>query len=112
MNGAIFLINDNGELVEMKEKPYDSEAILQELLEKYPHLLAGDQMDTFPPRKWLLIMREAPVPSSEESGGKWSIHHIFVDQDAIPTIVEVKRSTTHEFAEKLSDKCSNMLQTQ
>lgn len=93
MSGAIFLIDDNGDLVEMKEEYYDSEGVLQELIARYPNLLAGDQMDSVRPRKWLLIKREAPVPSSEESGGQWTVDHLFVDQDAIPTIIEVKRST-------------------
>ncbi len=92
MSDAIFLLGDSGELVEMREEYYDSESTLQELLARHPDLLAGDQMDSIRPRKWLLIKREVPVPSSEESGGQWAIDHLFVDQDAIPTIVEVKRS--------------------
>jgi hypothetical protein len=27
------------------------------------------------------------------SGNRWSVDHLFLDQDAVPTIVEVKRST-------------------
>jgi hypothetical protein len=27
------------------------------------------------------------------SGNRWSVDHLFLDQDAIPTIVEVKRSS-------------------
>ena len=42
MSGGIFLIQSGGELVEMSEQPYDTEAVLQELLAKYPNLLAGD----------------------------------------------------------------------
>lgn len=33
------------------------------------------------------------VPSEKGSGDRWSADHLFLDQDAIPTIVEVKRST-------------------
>ncbi|MBC7076469.1 MAG: hypothetical protein H5T98_10510 [Syntrophomonadaceae bacterium] len=93
MGGAIYLIDDNGELVEMKEAYYDSETVLQEMLAKYPNLLAGDQMDNIRPRKWLLIEREVPVPVSDESGGQFALDHLFIDQDALPTLVEVKRST-------------------
>src|SRR5262245_32310617 len=92
MNGGIFLIQAGGELVEMKEQPYDSEDVLQELLARYPNLLAGDQMDGAAPRRWLLISREMGVPSEEEGGDRWSLDHLFLDQDAIPTLVEVKRS--------------------
>ncbi len=93
MNGGIFLIQDDDNLVEMVEQAYESEDLLQELLAKYPSLLAGDQMDSSAPRKWLLISREASLPSEEDGSGRWSVDHLFLDQDAIPTLVEVKRST-------------------
>lgn len=93
MNGGIFLIQSNGELVEMKEQPYDTEAVLQELLAKYPNLLAGDQMDATTPRRWLLVAREVGVPGEEEGPDRWSLDHLFLDQDAIPTLIEVKRSS-------------------
>jgi len=91
--GGIYLIHSEGQLVEMKEQSYDSEDLLQGLLAKYPSVLAGDQMDDSAPRRWLLISREAALPSEEGGTGRWSIDHLFLDQDAIPTIVEVKRST-------------------
>lgn len=93
MNPGIFLIQDNDELVEMNEQAYDSEDLLQTLLAKYPSLLAGSQIDAKSPRKWLLIDREFGVPSEEGGSDHWSLDHLFLDQDAIPTIVEVKRST-------------------
>src|SRR4051794_34132631 len=74
----------------MREQPYDSEDLLQGLLAKYPSLLAGDEAGS---RRWLLVKREAGVPSAEGAGGRWSLDHLFVDQDAVPTLVEVKRST-------------------
>lgn len=92
-NPGIFLIQPNGELVEMNEEPYNSEDLLQTLLAKYPSLLAGNQIDPKAPRKWLFIERESGVPSREGAGGRWSADHLFLDQDAIPTIVEVKRSS-------------------
>ena len=49
------LIQSSGELVEMKEQGYVSEDKLQQLLASYPNLLAGDQMDSVAPRRWLLI---------------------------------------------------------
>ncbi|SRR6266498_2811022 len=93
MNAGIFLIQGNDELVEMNEHAYDSEDLLQTLLAKYPSLLAGSQIDAGTPRKWLLIDREFGVPSEEGGSDQWSLDHLFLDQDAIPTIVEVKRST-------------------
>lgn len=92
-NPGIFLIQANGELVEMNEQPYNSEGLLQTLLAKYPSLLAGNQIDPKAPRKWLFIEREAGVPAKEGAGGRWAADHLFLDQDAVPTIVEVKRSS-------------------
>lgn len=80
-------------LVAMRVAPYDAEDVLQELIEQYPDLLAGAQMSPGDPRRWLLIKREQSVPDSEASTGRWSVDHLFVDQDAVPTLVEVKRST-------------------
>ena len=46
MSDGIFLIQSDGELVELTEKEYDTESILQNLLIEYPNLLAGGQIDT------------------------------------------------------------------
>ncbi len=87
------MVQGDGNLVEMVEQDYASEALLQELLAKHPNLLAGDQIDGDEPRRWLLVSREMPLASEEDGGGRWSVDHLFLDQDAVPTIVEVKRST-------------------
>ena len=76
----------------MIETPLISEALLETWLEKYPSLLAGHQIDPSAPRRWLLVEGECGVPSEEGGGGRFSIDHLFLDQNAIPTIVEVKRS--------------------
>jgi hypothetical protein len=70
MSGGIFAIQDNGDLVEMKEQGYDSEYLLQELLTKYPNLLAGDQINSTVSRRWLLISREMPLASEEDGGNR------------------------------------------
>jgi hypothetical protein len=93
MSRGIFLIHNNERLVAMREEPYASEDLLQTLLEDYPDLLAGDQMDPSEPRRWLLIRREAGVPGEPGGSDRWSIDHLFLDQDSIPTLIEVKRSS-------------------
>ena len=92
---GMFVIKDDetNTLVEMTEQAYDSEDVLQTLLAKYPNLLAGDQMNSDDPRTWLPITREVPLPSEQGGAARWSVDHLFLDQDGIPTIVEVKRST-------------------
>jgi hypothetical protein len=90
--GGIFLIKGDGELVELSEEAYDSEALLQGLLARYPRLLGGDDAGSAT-RSWLLIEREVGVPDNAEAPDRWAVDHLFLDQDAIPTLVEVKRST-------------------
>ena len=41
----------------------------------------------------MLVSREVSLASEEDGSGRWSVDHLFLDQDAVPTIVEVKRST-------------------
>lgn len=91
--GAIFLLGDDRKLVPMRESPYDSEDLLQMLLVDYPDLLAGEQMNRSTPRRWVLIRREAGVPSRQGGPDQWSADHLFLDQDGVPTIIEVKRSS-------------------
>jgi len=93
MVGGIYLIKGEDVLVEMTEHLYDSEDKLQGLLEKYPLLLAGDQINNDEPRVWLPIAREKGVPDTKDGSYKWYLDHLFLDQDGMPTLVEVKRST-------------------
>jgi len=92
-SGKIYLLEENGTLQSLSEQPYASEDLLQTLLEHYPDLLAGEQIDEAAPRRWLLVSREVGVPGQEDSAGRWSLDHLFLDQGGIPTLVEVKRSS-------------------
>jgi len=93
MTGRIFLLDNQGSLQEMPEEAYDSEELLQGLLVRYPDLLAGDQMNRAAPRRWLLVQRETGVLDSVGGGSRWALDHLFIDQDAVPTLVEVQRGT-------------------
>jgi hypothetical protein len=93
MDGSIFIVQPDNSLVKVNRTPYNSEALLQGLLSDYPDLLAGDQMNTANPRRWLLVSPELSLGTEADGTGGWWIDHLFLDQDAIPTIVEVKRST-------------------
>lgn len=91
--GRIFLLDDDTSLTPLREEPYDSEILLQSLLADYPDLLAGDQIDGNEPRRWLLVRREQGIAAGPDSGDRWAVDHLFLDQEGIPTFVEVKRST-------------------
>lgn len=100
MNDAIYL-RQGDELIEMTEEPYEYESVLQEKLSEYPRLLAGGQMSDRGIDRWALIAREKAVPDKRGGGERWSADHLFVDQDAVPTIVEVKRSDNTEIRRKI-----------
>lgn len=89
----IFLVDSDGSLTRASSTAYSAEADLQKLLADYVDLLPGAQINPANPRRWLLIKREAGVPDHEGGGGWWSVDHLAVDQDAVPTFVEVKRAS-------------------
>jgi hypothetical protein len=91
VSGGIFVLHGD-DLVAMHEQPYDSEKLLQTLLAKYPDLLAGGDEAAGSVRRWLLVKREVGVPATQTGGSRWSLDHLFLDQEAVPTLVEVKRS--------------------
>ena len=93
MAGRIYLLNGESKLIAMEESPYDSETLLQKLLADHPDLLAGDQINDEEPGRWLLVTREMAVPGEQNRAGRWCLDHLFLDQEAIPTLVEVKRSS-------------------
>lgn len=85
---SVVYLEHNGEFNVMSEAPYDAEEVLQRLLAEHPDLIGGDEEQGL-----ILISRELGVPDEEEGSDRWSLDHLFVDRDAIPTLVEVKRSS-------------------
>jgi len=91
--GGIFLERD-GEIVLLQQAAYQSEDILQEVLASFPQFLAGLTTSGDNEGQLLLIRREVSIPKTEGGGGgSFSIDHVFVGRDAVPILVEVKRST-------------------
>jgi hypothetical protein len=112
MSPSIFLISNESQLTELREGPYPTEDLLQRLLADHPVILAGEDMNSVP-RRWLLVTREAAIPDSEGGSGRWSVDHVFLDQEAVPTLVEVKRSTDNrlrrEVVGQMLDYAANAL---
>ncbi len=89
MAEKIYIRNASGALEPLSEERFETEDILQELIGQHPELLAGDQMRPDDPLRWILIKREMPVEG-------WAVDHLLIDQDARPTLVEVKRGSNRE----------------
>jgi hypothetical protein len=84
---------DGESLIELTETHYASEAVLQKLLATHPRLLSGDSSES--PQRWMLVKREAAL-AHDNGSSTWSVDHVFLDQDGVPTIVEVKQSSNAE----------------
>ena len=89
MAERIYLRSDDGRLEPLEEERFSTEEDLQRLLAEHPQLLDGEQMRPGDPRRWILITREKAI-------GGWALDHLIVDQDARPTLVEVKRGSNPE----------------
>ena len=94
MTGAgVFVLRDPATLVPMQAASFASEDDFQRLLAAFPALLGGDQIDTDTPRRFVLVSREQAIGAEEGGPGRWSLDHLFLDQEGVPTLVEVKRGT-------------------
>ena len=93
MTSRIFLLDEKRNLTPMEETSYESESLLQRLLADHPDLLSGDDTGASEPRRWLLVSREMSMPAEQDGAGRWSLDHLFLDQDGVPTLIEVKRSS-------------------
>jgi len=64
---GVFVLTEASALVPMQVASFASEDDFQELLARFPALLAGDQMDSANPRRFMLVEREKAIAS--EPGG-------------------------------------------
>jgi hypothetical protein len=85
----------------MKPAQFAKEDDFQLLLSRFPDLLVGDQIDPERPRRWVLVRREQVISTGESGASQWSIDHVFLDQDGVPTLVEVKRQSNSEIRRKV-----------
>ncbi|MGI8593900.1 MAG: hypothetical protein ACR2ML_05965 [Solirubrobacteraceae bacterium] len=76
--------------LQMTETPFDAESVLQALIAQHAQLLSDEEAGQGP---LLLVRREAGVGDQEDAGGRWSLDHLYIDREGVPTLVEVKRSS-------------------
>jgi hypothetical protein len=114
MSGKIFVQREGEKLIPLLQTPYKDEDCFQALIAKHPEILAGDQIDPDKPREWILVSREKKIPFGDAENRLFSLDHLFIDQDAIPTFIEVKRSedtrTRREWVGQMLDYAANGVQ--
>lgn len=90
MPNSIFVLNGQSHPVAVNQAAFDLESDLQTLIAQYPDLLPGHLINPADPRRWLLVQQEMGIPDDEDLGDRWRLDHLFLDQDGVPTLVEVK----------------------
>ena len=101
MAERIYTRDEQGKLEPLEEAPFASEDDLQALLAEHPELLDGEQMRPGDPRRWILVTREKGIAETPDAGDSLAIDHLLIDQDATPTLVEVKRGSNREIRRKV-----------
>ena len=96
MAERIYTRDRQGRLEPLEEEPFALEDELQALIAEHPELLDGEQMRPGDPRRWILITREQGIAETADSPFRWALDHLIIDQDATPTLVEVKRGSNPE----------------
>ncbi len=92
----IYTRGEGGSIEPLEEEPFSTEAEIQDLIADHPELLDGGQISPGNPRRWVLVAAEKGIAETSGTGARWSVDHLFVDQDAVPTLVEVKRGSSPE----------------
>ena len=64
---------------------------LQALIAEHLELPAGEQIEPSDRRRWIPVTREKGMAASSGATATWSLIHLIIDQDAVPTLAELKR---------------------
>lgn len=99
MSERIYMLTDDGQqrsLEWLDEEGFGKEGALQQLIAEYPELLSGEQMNAGAPPRFVLVRREKGIAETPSTPARWSVDHVLVDQNAVPTLVEVKRRENSE----------------
>ena len=90
LSGSKLYRLSGGTVIPASEALYPAEADLQQLIAENPQLLLSSPNEG---QRLYLLRREQPVRDAPDGPALFSIDHLFIDQDGLPVLVEVKRST-------------------
>ena len=91
MAPGLYFKGAEGELTELAPRVLGETADLQPLLARAPRLLAGDRDGST--ARYVLVQRELGIVHGDDAGARWSLDHLFLDEEGVPTLVEVKQSS-------------------
>ena len=101
MAERIWIRDQEGGLEGVKEVTFGDEDRLQELIAEHPELIDGEQIRPDDARRWILIGREKGIAETSDTGARWSLDHLIIDQDARLTLVEVKLRDNSDIHRKI-----------
>ncbi|WP_282204219.1 hypothetical protein [Kitasatospora fiedleri] len=87
----VFVVGDE-DVHTLEAVGFDSEEEFQRLLARHPRVLDFGSLADGRPLHLFLVAREMGVATGEHTGPTLALDHLFVDEDAVPTLVEVKRA--------------------
>jgi hypothetical protein len=96
MSERIYTRDQQGRLEPLEGERFEKEDELQALIAEHPELLDGTQIRPEDPLRWILIAREQGIAESSDAAARWAVDLLLADQDALPTLVEVKRGANPE----------------
>jgi hypothetical protein len=89
---TFYLRTHDGGLIRMAQQPFGAEVELEEMLADHPELITDHLGQAGRSPRWLLVCRQGAIPC-EGWAHRWAVDIVFVDDEAVPVLVEVKRST-------------------
>ena len=98
MTSKHFYLRREGGIPERLEaQAFEDEKALQQLLAEHPDLIDGSAVSPDDdPRRWLVVGQEIGINETPEEGNRWALDLLLLDQDAVPTLVEVKLAQNKE----------------
>ena len=101
MAERIWIRGQKGGFEGVEEETFAAEPHLQELIAEHPELIDGEQIRPDDARRWILVGREKGIAETSDAGARWSLDHLIIDQDARPTLVEVKLRDNSDIHRKI-----------
>ena len=91
MGNRLFMMSSNGVASEVQEQKYEAEDRLQEFIANNPQLIEQSHNGTN--CRLYLVKRELTIAESDASTNSYSLDHLFIAEDGVPVLVEIKRSS-------------------
>lgn len=91
MGSSLFFMSQDRTASLASEAAYKAESDLQQIVAANPQLLMRAPSSTG--ESLMLVRQEYPVRDPDDDSIFYSLDHLFLDQDGVPVLVEVKRSS-------------------